>query len=70
MRLGKEHLAWCIMIAEILTQKFWKEHLIHKRIEKPGQYIVWTVCKCFTHLSQVVWRKPNSAPIETKDKKL
>ncbi len=50
------------------TQKFWKELVIPKRIEKPGQYIMWTAGKCFPCLSQVVWRKPNSTPIKTKDK--
>ncbi len=43
MRLGKEHLAWRIRVTEMTTQKFWKEHVIPKRIEKPGQYIMWTV---------------------------
>jgi hypothetical protein len=57
MRLGKERLAWCIKITEVSTQKFWKELSIPKRIQKPGQYIMWTACKCFPHLSQVIWRK-------------
>ncbi len=49
------------------TQKFWKELSIPKTIQKPGQYIMWIACKCFPQLSQVVWRKNNSAPIKTKD---
>ncbi len=31
------------------------------------QYIMWTACKCFPHLSRVVWRKNNGALITTKD---
>jgi hypothetical protein len=68
MRLGEERLARRIRITEMSTQKFWKELVIPERIEKPGHYIMWTACKCFTRLSQVVWRNPNSAPIKTKDK--
>ncbi len=52
------------------NQKFWKEISIPKRIQKPGQYIIWTACKCFSHLSRVVWRKNNDAPIKTKDRAL
>ncbi len=70
MRLGKERLAWRIRISEMSTQKFWKELFIPKGIDKPGQYIMRTACKCFTHLSKAVWRKPGSAPIKTKDKAL
>jgi hypothetical protein len=70
MRPGKEHLVWRIRITKISAQKFWNELFVPKRIEKPGQYIMWTVCKCFTYLSRVVWRKPNSAPIKTQDKAL
>jgi hypothetical protein len=68
MRLGKECLAWCIKITEMSTQKFWKELSIPKRIQKSGQYIMWTACKCFPHLSQVVKRRNNGAPIKTKDR--
>jgi hypothetical protein len=68
MRLGKERLAWRIRITEMSTQKFWKDLSIPKRIQKPGQYIVWTACKCFPHLSRVVWRKNNGAPIKTKNR--
>jgi hypothetical protein len=65
--LGKERLAWLIRITEMSTQKFWKELSILERIQKPGQYIIWTACKCCPHLSRVIWRKNNSTPIKTKD---
>jgi hypothetical protein len=47
MRLGKKRVAWPIRIAEMLAQKFWKELFIPKKIEKPGQYIMWTTCIFF-----------------------
>ncbi len=28
---------------------------------------MWTACKCFPHLSRVVWRNNDGAPIKTKD---
>jgi hypothetical protein len=68
VRLGKERLAWRIRITEMSAQKVWKEYFIPKKIEQPDQYNMWTICKCFSHLSQFVWRKPNSTPIKTKDK--
>ena len=68
MRLGEERLAQRIRIKEMSTQKFWKELFIPEGIDKPGQYIMWTACKHFTHLSRAVWRKSGSAPIKTKDK--
>lgn len=68
MRLGEERLAQRIRITEMSTQKFWKELFIPEGIDKPGQYIMWTACKHFTHLSRAVWRKSGSAPIKTKDK--
>jgi hypothetical protein len=36
-------------------------------MQKPGQYIMWTACKCFLHLSRVVCRKNDGTPIKTKD---
>jgi hypothetical protein len=66
--LGEERLAQHIRITEMSTQKFWKELSIPKRIQQPGQFIMWTACKCFPHLSRVIWRENDGTSIKTKDR--